>query len=89
MNASAADREIAALRAELEQEFQTWERLYREGAGDPCWPDGVYLNLCRAKIIRGVSANAGAENREGTVLYGQGLIPGFTGRAASAALCSV
>lgn len=53
MNASAADREIAALRAELEQEFQAWERLYREGAGDPCWPDGVYLNLCRAKIIRG------------------------------------
>lgn len=53
MNASAAEREIAVIRAKLEQEFRAWERLYREGAGDPRWPDGVYLNLCRAKIIWG------------------------------------
>ena len=40
------------LLSELEKDFARWDHLYQHGGQDPCWADGVNLNLVRAHIIR-------------------------------------
>lgn len=38
-------------KAELKEEYERWNQLFREGGQDPFWPDGVNLNLVRNHII--------------------------------------
>lgn len=37
--------------AAIDDSFATWEEIYQNGCSDPCWEDGVNLNLVRNHII--------------------------------------
>jgi hypothetical protein len=39
--------------AELQKSFDRWEHLNIYGGNDPCWSDGVNMNLVRNHIIIG------------------------------------
>ena len=36
---------------EIEKEIHRWNYIMKNGASDPCWPDGVNMNLVRNHII--------------------------------------
>jgi len=35
---------------EIREETQNWESIHKDGCSDPCWPDGVNLNLIHNHI---------------------------------------
>lgn len=39
------------LREELNESFNRWDKISKEGCQDPFWPDGVNMNLVRNHII--------------------------------------
>lgn len=39
------------LQAEIDHEFAVWNNIAQNGCSDPCWPDGVNMNLTRNHII--------------------------------------
>ena len=39
------------LRAEIDRDYDLWNRIATHGCADPFWPDGVNLNLVRNHII--------------------------------------
>lgn len=42
---------IADVTAELEADIAKWHDIQKNGCSDPCWPDGVNMNLKRNHII--------------------------------------
>lgn len=42
---------IADVTAELEADIARWHDIQKNGCSDPCWPDGVNMNLKRNHII--------------------------------------
>lgn len=39
------------IQAEIDADFLRWKDIYRNGCNDPCWEDGMNLNLVRNHII--------------------------------------
>lgn len=41
---------VQQIQTEIDQEFQRWNIIARNGCQDPIWPDGVNMNLVRNHI---------------------------------------
>ena len=36
---------------QMNEQYLRWAHIYNNGSNDPCWPDGINLNLVRNHII--------------------------------------
>lgn len=71
------DKKLAVWYKELEQDMERWRFIKENGCNDPCWPDGVNLNLKRNHIIYDLRHIAELEKKPKQITFSE-LLSGVT-----------
>ena len=64
MKKLAADKQIEAVKAELQRDIDRWNEINQNGCDDPFWSDGVNMNLKRNHIINDLRRLAELERKD-------------------------
>ena len=70
------EKKLAVWYEELEKDIDRWKSIKENGCNDPCWPDGVNMNLKRNHIIYDLRHIAELERRPKQVTFVD-LLKGF------------